>query len=43
VFYIGGTKNGAMLGEAVVITNDDIKNHLDIQSNKMVECMPKVL
>jgi threonine aldolase len=25
VFYIGGTKNGAMLGEAVVITNDDIK------------------
>jgi threonine aldolase len=25
VFYIGGTKNGAMLGEAVVIVNDDIK------------------
>jgi threonine aldolase len=25
VFYIGGTKNGALLGEAVVITNDDIK------------------
>lgn len=25
VFYIGGTKNGALLGEAVVITNDRIK------------------
>ena len=25
VFYIGGTKNGALLGEAVVITNEDIK------------------
>lgn len=25
VFYIGGTKNGAMLGEAVVITNDRLK------------------
>ncbi len=25
VFYIGGTKNGAMLGEAVVIVNDKLK------------------
>ncbi len=25
VFYIGGTKNGAMLGEAVVINNDHLK------------------
>lgn len=25
VFYIGGTKNGAMLGEALVITNDTLK------------------
>ena len=25
VFYIGGTKNGAMLGEAVVVLNEDIK------------------
>ena len=25
VFYIGGTKNGALLGEAVVITNEEIK------------------
>lgn len=26
VFYIGGTKCGALLGEAIVITNKDIKN-----------------
>ena len=26
VFYIGGTKNGALFGEAVVITNDSLKN-----------------
>lgn len=25
VFYIGGTKNGAMMGEAVVVTNPDLK------------------
>jgi threonine aldolase len=25
VFYIGGTKNGAYLGEAIVITRDDLK------------------
>ena len=25
VFYIGGTKNGAMLGEAVVVVNDKLK------------------
>ncbi|MGO1368346.1 MAG: threonine aldolase family protein [Senegalia sp. (in: firmicutes)] len=25
VFYIGGTKNGALLGEALVITNDKLK------------------
>ena len=25
VFYIGGTKVGAMFGEAIVITNDTIK------------------
>lgn len=25
IFYIGGTKNGAMLGEALVIINEDIK------------------
>lgn len=27
VFYIGGTKNGALFGEAVVITNDSLKEH----------------
>lgn len=26
-FYIGGTKNGAMLGEALVIINDDLKDY----------------
>ena len=26
VFYIGGTKNGALFGEAVVIVNDDLKS-----------------
>lgn len=25
IFYIGGTKNGALLGEAIVITNPDLK------------------
>ena len=25
VFYLGGTKNGALLGEAIVITNDKLK------------------
>ncbi|SET70659.1 L-threonine aldolase [Natronincola peptidivorans] len=25
VFYIGGTKNGALLGEAIIITNDEAK------------------
>lgn len=27
IFYIGGTKNGAMLGEAVVISNDELKKN----------------
>lgn len=27
VFYIGGTKNGAMLGEALVISNDNFKSN----------------
>ncbi len=26
LFYIGGTKNGALLGEAIIITNNQIKN-----------------
>ena len=25
IFYIGGTKNGALLGEAIVINNDKLK------------------
>lgn len=27
MFYIGGTKNGALLGEAMVITNDELKKN----------------
>lgn len=27
IFYIGGTKNGAPLGEAIVITNDELKKN----------------
>jgi len=27
VFYIGGTKNGALLGEAIVILDDELKNN----------------
>jgi len=29
VFYIGGTKNGALFGEAIVITNPDLQEHFD--------------
>src|SRR5215510_3384433 len=27
VFYIGGTKNGALIGEAIVVVNPQLKNH----------------
>jgi threonine aldolase len=27
VFYVGGTKNGALIGEAIVIVNPDLKDH----------------
>lgn len=27
IFYIGGTKSGALFGEAIVITNDSLKDH----------------
>jgi threonine aldolase len=27
MFYIGGAKNGALLGEAIVITNENLKKH----------------
>ncbi len=29
VFYIGGTKNGAMMGEAIVIANDGLKKNFN--------------
>ena len=31
IFYIGGTKNGAMLGEALVINNDNLKSNFERQ------------
>lgn len=31
VFYLGGTKNGALLGEAIVITNDNLKEEFGFQ------------
>ncbi|MEA1874551.1 MAG: aminotransferase class I/II-fold pyridoxal phosphate-dependent enzyme [Bacteroidota bacterium] len=30
-FYIGGTKNGFLLGEALIITNNKLKSHLRFQ------------
>ena len=30
IFYIGGTKNGALLGEALVICRDDLRRIFDI-------------
>lgn len=36
-FYIGGTKNGALFGEALVIINDRLKKILDISQSKEVE------
>lgn len=34
VFYIGGTKMGALFGECLVIINDELKPILDIILNK---------
>lgn len=31
VFYIGGTKNGAMIGEALILVNDDLKKDFRYQ------------
>ncbi len=31
IFYIGGTKNGALLGEAIVINNDKLKENFRFQ------------
>ncbi len=30
IFYIGGTKNGALLGEAVIINNEKLKNNFKL-------------
>lgn len=35
IFYLGGTKNGLMLGEALVIVNDELKkNFINLQKQK---------
>ncbi len=35
IFYLGGTKNGLMLGEAIVIVNEDLKkNFINLQKQK---------
>lgn len=35
IFYLGGTKNGLMLGEAIVVVNDDLKKHfINLQKQK---------
>lgn len=35
IFYLGGTKNGLLLGEALVIVNDDLKkNFINLQKQK---------
>lgn len=35
IFYLGGTKNGLLLGEAIVIVNDELKkNFINLQKQK---------
>lgn len=41
VFYIGGTKNGALLGEAVVIVNDDLKENFRFYMKQRGALLPK--
>lgn len=41
VFYIGGTKSGALLGEAVVITNDSLKNDFKYHQKQRGAMMAK--
>jgi threonine aldolase len=40
-FYIGGTKNGALLGEALVITRDDLKKDFDYSVKQRGAMMAK--
>jgi len=41
VFYIGGTKNGALLGEAIVINNDKIKKDFNFHIKQRGALMAK--
>jgi len=41
VFYIGGTKNGALLGEAVVIVNDNLKENFRFYMKQRGALLPK--
>ena len=41
VFYIGGTKNGALIGEAVVISNPELKPYFRFVMKQMELCLPK--
>ncbi|NPA45482.1 MAG: aminotransferase class V-fold PLP-dependent enzyme [Chlorobi bacterium] len=41
VFYIGGTKNGALLGEAVVIVNDNLKANFRFHMKQRGALLPK--
>ncbi|MFR4260242.1 hypothetical protein [Gemmiger formicilis] len=42
VFYLGGTKCGALFGEAVVITNDDLKAGFPLlPSSSTAACWPR--
>jgi threonine aldolase len=42
-FYIGGTKNGALNGEAVVIVNPELKPYFRYNINKKEHLEPKVV
>jgi len=41
IFYIGGTKNGALLGEAVVIVNDNLKENFRFHMKQRGALLPK--
>ncbi len=41
VFYLGGTKCGALFGEAVVITNDDLKPDFRYCISSTAPCWPR--
>ena len=40
-FYIGGTKTGAMFGEALVLVNDTFKDHFRFNMKKKLTILAK--